>query len=76
MYYTVDHGNGYEGAPDLNANTGTLKLPTGQALEQGTGWKTITIHAGKMPEARKQVSQKSVNRPRRQPRLRERGRQT
>lgn len=74
MHYIVDSGKGYEGAPALDPVTGQLTLPSGEALAEGTGWHTITVKAGEMTDARKQVSQRRPNRPPEQPRRPERGR--
>jgi hypothetical protein len=74
MHYIVDSGRGFEGAPDLDPATGLLKLPTGEALAEGTGWRTITIKAGPMSEARKRVSQRRPHRPPEEPPRPERGR--
>ena len=77
MHYTVDNGNSYDGAPNLDPNTGRLTLPCGQTLDKGTkpGWKKITIHAEEMSEAKRRLTRTHANRPRESTQRRERRRQ-
>jgi hypothetical protein len=62
MYYIVNAGSAYQGAPNLDAATGRLTLPTGQTLEQGhrDGWRTITIKSGEISTARKAVTERAA----------------
>lgn len=55
MHYIVDGGLTYDGAPEFCAD-GTLMLPDGQALAEGTGWRRVSVVAGEQSAARRTLS--------------------
>jgi len=58
MYYIVDGGLTYEGAPEFLAD-GTLKLPNGEGLREGTGWTKVTVLTGEPTVARMMLSDRA-----------------
>jgi hypothetical protein len=64
LHYTVDRKYTYPGLPDLDAETGTLQIPDGPALQAGVpgGWKRIIITPGPPTDAGRKLTEQSEDR--------------
>ena len=62
MHYIVNNHDSYPGVPDLDPETGRLKIPGGGVLEEDTGWQSITIKPGEPMDARQRLTEQSQQR--------------